>query len=308
MPNFPLPEFFPDVVDATLHEPSVVSGESAAAREAGSRAGAGGIAPASLTPATFGLGTGPLRAGSHMPHPYGGDYEAVRFPHDSETYYIRARSSRSGSRLLYMRMPGDGHYIPTNLFVHFNSTGKLVLENRSPMRTAAPDPQPGPSRGMPPQAAGGSNANSGGVLEDILEKARGRKNTSSFRDEPVFQTFQHGEKLPLGNDPGVSVPNRNGENREYVMEQLRTIFRERGYRTTLHDGNYQTLCLDVTHPPKKDVFQVHVKLSSDGMVTLPRNSLVNAPYLLAVVSTDARDGALKTLRIIPINPGEDAPD
>jgi hypothetical protein len=302
MPNFRLPEFFPEVIDSTFHGPSFASGEGAATREAQIHPGAGGIAPASLSPASFGLGTGPVRVNSLTRHQHGGDYEAVKLPNDSGTYYIRSRSAWSGSHLLYTRVPGSNDYAPTNVFVHFNGTDRPVLENRSSTQAIAPDPQPGSSRASS-QTAAGSNANDGDVFEYILKNATIRLNSWAFHKDPIFYIFQDGEKLPVNDRSDVILPNRDVQNRDYVVQQIQTLFRKRGYTTTLHGDNYQTLCLDVTHPPREGGFRVHIKLSSDGVVTLPRNSLVNGPYLLAVVSINPADGVLKDLRIIPVKPG-----
>jgi hypothetical protein len=71
MPNFPIPEFLPEAASSMSHEASIGAHEGATARGWQAHEGFGGTTSASVTPATFGLGTGPVRVRSGVrTHPY----------------------------------------------------------------------------------------------------------------------------------------------------------------------------------------------------------------------------------------------
>ena len=71
MPNFPIPEFLPEAASSMSHEASIGAHEGTAARGWQAHEGFAGTTSASVTPATFGLGTGPVRVRSGVrTHPY----------------------------------------------------------------------------------------------------------------------------------------------------------------------------------------------------------------------------------------------
>jgi hypothetical protein len=71
MPNFPIPEFFPEVAGSISHDTSIAAHEGTTARGSQVHEGFAGTTSASVTPATFGLGTGPVRVRSGVrTHPY----------------------------------------------------------------------------------------------------------------------------------------------------------------------------------------------------------------------------------------------
>jgi hypothetical protein len=328
MPLFPLTEFSTEFTHSMSRESSVVSSEGAAARGSQIHPGAGGIAPASMAPATFGLGTAPLRDAPFLKHMYKGDtFTPVNIPGASNNYYVLSRKTTTdllagttklvvpGTGQLYEFDPTAGLYRETGLRAHANSDGNWALDNAPAAHDASTAhgistaPQPGPSHGVASAAAPGAKRNE---LEQLLSKAKNYDTESmvSFLNKPkkwLFHTFD-GEKLPRSKGPDTPTPGHAEQNRISVAGLVMTFLKQRGYKVAMRDDRGTKLHLDVTNPTRTDgahsdmpqTFSVYVKLSGGGQVKPPADAPMNQPYLLAVVDFNPDDGMLNALHLIPV--------
>ena len=303
MPFFPVTEFLPEVTRSISGESSLASREGAIAREAQIHTGSGGIAPASLTPGTFGLGSAPLRESSIVRHPQEGEtFQPVTIPGARHGYYVRARKTKAKLSMprrgeLYRYDPNERIYTRTGLRAHSDSRGQWALDGAAATHASAMGPQPGTSRALSSQAASGVAAKTSHVLEDLLNQPIVRtKKTWRFRDQPIFRTF-HGKKLP---HPFELSPNRDYHNRKYVAEQIASVFESLGYKARVDVSTHlQKTHLDVINA-RGEWFRVDVKLSRDGKITPAASAPWDRPYLVAVVDIDARGGSLKALRVVAL--------
>jgi hypothetical protein len=305
MPRFPFPEFPPETAGSMFHEPSLASGEGAAARESQVHPNAGGTVPVSVTPQTFGLGTGPARASSRRPHPYiGRSFKRVDIPGVGNNYYILGKRIGKmfhppSTSALYKLNREARRYVKTGWVAHSVGQDKWVLGDASAPRSTSSGPQAGPSRASSSQATAEAGADAPHVLEDMLKNPIIRsKNVWAFQDNKRFDTF-NGEKLP---NPFITKPLQGDpRNRKFLGEELEKVFKRRGYEVTLDDGDRRGLRLNVVNPAARDKpFQIHVKLSGDGKFNPTSSMPAGQPYLVALVIYNPFDGALETLHVMAL--------
>jgi hypothetical protein len=320
MPSFPLSKFLPEVTESIPREPSFGSSEGAAARGSQIHAGAGGIVPVSQAPATFGLGTAPVRENPIMRHLYEGETFTLVNIAGAGGYYVRSRKTttdllKGTTQLytpptvqLYKYDPKSKLYRETGLWARSDGPGKWAFNDTPATHSTSAASQPGPSRAASPQAMPWAKDN---VLEIVLSMAENHAVDKNFsfrkKREWLFHTFD-GEKLPRSKGPDTLTPAHDRENRADAFERVKTLLEARGYKVAPYDKTRYLLHLDVTNPEHTDAahpdmpkeFSVYIRLSSGGTVTPPTEAPMNQPYLLAVVAFDAQDGMLETVHLIPI--------
>jgi hypothetical protein len=320
MPRFSLPEFSPEVTSAMSHEPSLASGEGAVARGSQIHPGAGGITPVSVAPATFGLGTAPLRVSPIMRHLYEGETFTPVNIAGAGGYYVRSRKTTTDllkgttelytppTAQLYQFDPKQDRYIETGLRAHSVGGPNWELDDAPATHATSAASRPGSSRAASSQTIPWAKEN---VLEKVLSMAENYVAGVNFsfrnKHEWLFHTFD-GEKLPKSKGHDTLIPGHDSDNRLDVEARITKLLQERGYQVAKHGRGDFDLHLDVTnpehtgaaHPGMPEKFSVYVRLSSRGVVAPPIEAPRDQPYLLAVVDFNARDGMLKTVHLIPV--------
>jgi hypothetical protein len=305
MPRFPLPEILPEAAGSMSRESTLAASEDAAAREPRVHPDTGGSVPVSVTPQTFGLGTGPVSTGSRRSHSYGSrEFQRVDVPGLGDGYFLSSRRVGDTFHLprvsmLYRQNPDTGRYEGANWTARATGDGGWKLGNAPALRTASTDAQAGPSRASSSQAAAVAGADAPHELEDLFENPVVRAKTSwSFHDSTYFHRF-NGETLP---HPFAGNPlQKDVHNRLFLGEQFKSIFREHGYEVTLDESDHRGMRLNVVNPGARDKpFQVHVKLSGDGRITPSKKAPTGKPYLVALVIYNPFDGALEKMHVFAL--------
>jgi hypothetical protein len=312
MPRFSLPEF----TNATSHEPSLLSGEGAVARESQPHAGAGGIAPVSVTSATpevLGLSSHPAgwaSSGSQL-HPQprspratvssGGDAHGGAVPGSSSSGAKASISAGTSTATSTSNHLDDDAWLQEILTYDF--LYKDLSPPKDPPASAAPaattvvshDPQPGTS------AASTSQGTSHRVsLEAVMKRMalKAGRSRNLKRKTPSWQ-FE-GERLPVRSprsEPRSLV--RLLENREFAVKKVAKVLMGSGYRIDHWDSSRSPV-LDVTEVASEKKYRVLVQISTQNRAEAPKGGYVKGVDVLAHVTVDRGSQTLKSLHLFPL--------
>jgi hypothetical protein len=320
MPLVPLSE----VTDAISHEPSLLSGEGAAARESQPHAGAGGIAPVSVTSATpevLGLSSHPAgwAGGGSQLHPQsrsprttaasGGDAHDGSAPGSSSSGAQASTSAGASTTTSTSNHLDDDPWLQEILTYDF--LYKDLNPPKDPPASAAPtapaattastvaphDPQPGTS------AASASRGTRRRVSLEAVVQHPGLKSGQPLDLKYMTPDLRFkARKLPVTRrSPESRAVCMLSENREYVAKQVGKVLMRSGYRID-HWGLPRLPMLRVTDLASGKKFRVFVKIASQNKSYVPRGHYVEGSDVLAQVTINPVSQALESLYFIRLEP------